>query len=124
MVGLGPEPWRTAQDRYIPRMTDAEFLTVDEFAARVRCIAPTVRGWISRGELAAHLIGGRWLIPRAAALEFIERRAARPHVDVRAIDPTRPHADVRAIQPTRPHGDVRTTQPAPSPNMALGGRRR
>jgi excisionase family DNA binding protein len=41
----------------------SDLLTAAEAAAELRCHEKTVRRMIGRGEIEAHLVAGRWLIP-------------------------------------------------------------
>lgn len=60
-------------------MTD-RLLTVTETAERLRRDPATVRRMIGRGELAAHRVGGRLLIPDEAIDQLLERTKVQPVV--------------------------------------------
>lgn len=65
-------------------------LTIPEVAALVRRSEKTVRRAISRGELVAYMVGGRWLIRRSDVEAWIERGRNVPEQEPELDRPSAP----------------------------------
>lgn len=78
-----------------------DFLTIDEVADLMRCDHRVVRGAIRGGELQAAMIGGKWLIRRAAVEAWFDGRTAHASTPapVQSALRARPRAQVGDSRP-------------------------